>query len=188
MKAQQRVEDLSSRPGSLRRPNTVLGEPIYAQRANVLGFPRRNSNGNVDFNDFPSNRRDSKRFGPGLSTATVATEESKPTDCQIEASSYQDNRNRFGNQLNVDVPNKHIDVSPLDSVLQSPGTGSQPPTFKSLHSSHSFGFNDMDNKNWPNNLSMRFNQNGDDEGMNRTFPRSPSMLSKSSSHNNIDFG
>ncbi|CAD5230057.1 unnamed protein product [Bursaphelenchus okinawaensis] len=186
VKAQQKVEELTKSLPQ-RRPNTVLGEPYYNSESRVFpSFARKSSNGNVDFNDFPSNRRDSKRF-PGLSTATVSADTSKPTDCSISNSTH--------NLLNVDTrPNlqtRNIDVSQLDSVLQSPSSGSEHPN--RLHSSTSFDpdnfFNSADE--WRDSfykMRDRFGRDRDENGTNRSqFGRAPSLLSKSTSQGNLGY-
>uniref|UniRef100_A0A1I7SLM1 ZM domain-containing protein n=2 Tax=Bursaphelenchus xylophilus TaxID=6326 RepID=A0A1I7SLM1_BURXY len=184
VKAQQRVEELSNSIKPQRRPNTVLGEPYYNGDTRTFpSFGRKKSNGNVDFNDFPSNRRDSKRF-PGLSTATISTDTSKPTDCSISAST--------NNLLNIDTRPTHrnIDVSQLDTVLQSPSSGSQPPN--RLHSTASF---DPDNfyqsrEEWRDpffNMRDRFGNDRDNGTINSRFGRAPSLLSKSASQGNLDY-
>lgn len=139
VRAQQRVEQLAERAGIQprpRRPNTVLGEPLFLQgRRSGLdqhqpSFPRRGSNGSVDFADFPSNRREAVKQSPLLSTATVSAGRSEP-NCTISPPSATTVRRDLS--LNTQPqPRNRLDVSALDTALHSPGSGSQPPNRTSL--------------------------------------------------------
>lgn len=128
--ASERVAQYVNDAPRFRRPQTALANPFPSSNRSYSA-PRRSSTGTssaiLDLNDFPStNRGDRYSFiqrYPNGPTIDQNDYNLSPRPTHRTVSLPQNDR-----WLSIQVPKSEtVDTSALDSVLHSPGRGSQPP-------------------------------------------------------------
>jgi hypothetical protein len=214
----ERIAQAVNEKPQFRRPQTALADPFPSTTRPrppdpPSANPRRGSasGGIVDLNDFPSTNRGDpyslrQRYPNGPTLDSDPTLSPRPTH---RTASFPANRSS-SDWLSVSVP---VDTSALDSVLHSPGRGSEPPGYNQQQryypqfESESDYYSDdpmaKTTNNWKNsfaNVRERFGgdlSDGDEDfrGIfatdgSLTVPRNGSrngnFLAKSASQNTID--
>lgn len=127
--AKQRVDQYVNDAPRYRRPQTALADPFPSSNRPQTN-QRRGSTGNpsqiLDLNDFPSTNRSDpyaiRQRYPNGPTADPKTGDYTISPRPTHRTVSLPQNDRF---LTVNVPK--VDTSALDSVLHSPGRGSEPP-------------------------------------------------------------
>ncbi|KAI6192008.1 EF hand family protein [Aphelenchoides bicaudatus] len=127
--ASERVAQYVNETPRFRRPQTALADP-FPSTNRPQSTSRRGSTGastTVDLKDFPSTNRGDvyalrQRYPNGpTANPNINDYNLSPRPTHRTVSLPQNNQ-----WLNVQIPNSAVDTSALDSVLQSPGRGSEP--------------------------------------------------------------